>query len=68
VIEEGELDEATSVQKVHISLGRPVAIYNLDMVISVGYRVSSAQATLFRRWAAGILVQFAKKGFPAVVG
>lgn len=63
VIEEGELDEATSVQKVHISLGRPVAIYNLDMVISVGYRVSSAQATLFRRWATGILVQFAKKGF-----
>ncbi|MBZ9849130.1 virulence RhuM family protein [Mesorhizobium sp. CA14] len=63
VIEEGELDEATSVQKVHISLGRPVAIYNLDMVISVGYRVSSTQATLFRRWATGILVQFAKKGF-----
>lgn len=63
VIEEGELDEATSVQKVHISLGRPVAIYNLDMVISVGYRVSSAQATLFRRWATGVLVQFAKKGF-----
>ncbi|TPI45212.1 virulence RhuM family protein [Mesorhizobium sp. B2-9-1] len=63
VIEEGELDEATSVQKVHISLGRPVAVYNLDMVISVGYRVSSTQATLFRRWATGILVQFAKKGF-----
>lgn len=33
------------------------------MVISVGYRVSSAQATLFRRWATGILVQFAVKGF-----
>ncbi len=33
------------------------------MVISVGYRVSSAQATIFRRWATGILVQFAKKGF-----
>lgn len=63
VIEEGELDEETSVQKVHISMGRPVAIYNLDMVISVGYRVSSAQATLFRRWATGILVQFAKTGF-----
>ncbi|MEP3436075.1 MAG: RhuM family protein [Hoeflea sp.] len=63
VIEEGELDEKTSVQKVHKSVGRPVAFYNLDMVISVGYRVSSAQATLFRRWATGILVQFAKKGF-----
>ncbi len=63
VLEEGELDEPTSVQKMHISLGRPVTLYNLDMVISVGYRVSSVQATLFRRWATGILVQFAKKGF-----
>jgi hypothetical protein len=32
-------------------------------VISVGYRVSSAQATVFRRWATATLVQFAKKGF-----
>lgn len=63
IIEDGELDETTYVQKMHISRGRPLAIYNLDMVISVGYRVSSVQATLFRRWATGILVQFAKKGF-----
>lgn len=63
IIEEGELEDTTYVQKMHISLGRPLAIYNLDMVISVGYRVSSVQATLFRRWATGILVQFAKKGF-----
>lgn len=33
------------------------------MVISVGYRVSSTQATLFRRWATDKLVQFATKGF-----
>ena len=63
IVEEGELDEGTSVQKMHISQGRPATIYNLDMVISVGYRVSSAQATLFRRWATGILVQYARKGF-----
>lgn len=63
IIEEGELDENTSVQKMHKTQGRPAALYNLDMVISVGYRVSSAQATLFRRWATGVLVQFAKKGF-----
>jgi hypothetical protein len=63
VLEEGELDEPTSVQKMHTSHGRPAAIYSLDMVISVGYRVSSAQATLFRRWATSILVQYAKKGF-----
>ncbi len=63
VFEVGELEEETSVQKVHISLGRPLTIYNLDMVISVGYRVSSAQATLFRKWATSILVQYARKGF-----
>lgn len=63
ILDEGELDEATSVQKVHKSMGRPVTLYNLDMVISVGYRVSSTQATLFRRWATDILVRFAKRGF-----
>lgn len=63
VFEEGELDEATSLQKVQTTAGRPATLYNLDVVISVGYRVSSAQATVFRRWATGILVQFATKGF-----
>lgn len=63
VIEEGELDEATSLQKVQTTTGRPATLYSLDMVISVGYRVSSAQATVFRRWATGVLVQFATKGF-----
>jgi len=50
-------------QKVQTTHGRPAILYNLDVVISVGYRVSSTQATLFRRWATTILVQFAKKGF-----
>ncbi len=63
VLEEGELDETTSLQKVQTTTGRPATLYSLDMVISIGYRVSSAQATLFRRWATGVLVQFAKKGF-----
>lgn len=64
VIAEGELTEESNMQKMHIAgSDRPVTIYSLDMVISVGYRVSSAQATLFRRWATGILVQFARKGF-----
>lgn len=63
ILAEGELDETTSVKKVHTSVGRPSAIYSLDMVISVGYRVSSAQATAFRRWATGVLVQYARKGF-----
>ena len=64
VLADGELTEESNMQKMHITgSDRPVTIYSLDMVISVGYRVSSAQATLFRRWATGILVQFAKKGF-----
>jgi len=63
VFEEGELDESTSLQKLQTTSGRPATLYSLDMVISLGYRVSSAQATVFRRWATGILVQFAKKGF-----
>lgn len=63
ILGEGELDEATSLQKVQTSHGRPAILYSLDMVISVGYRVSSAQATVFRRWATGVLVQYAKQGF-----
>ena len=63
IFEERELEEETSLQKVQRSHGRPSIVYNLDVVISVGYRVSSAQATAFRRWATQTLVQFATKGF-----
>ncbi|MEZ5841226.1 MAG: RhuM family protein, partial [Hyphomicrobiales bacterium] len=63
VFSEGELEEPGSLQKVQTTLGRPVTLYNLDVVISVGYRVSSVQATVFRRWATGVLVQYARKGF-----
>lgn len=40
-----------------------VSYYNLDMIIAVGYRVSSARATAFRIWATGILKEYIKKGF-----
>lgn len=63
IFAEGELDEGTSLQKMQTSAGRPATVYNLDVVISVGYRVSSAQATVFRRWATGVLVRFARSGF-----
>lgn len=64
VLADGELDEAGNLQKVQIAhSAKPVGLYSLDMVISVGYRVSSVQATLFRRWATGVLVRFAKSGF-----
>lgn len=63
IIADGELDEATSLRKSQTSHGRPAALYSVDMVISVGYRVASKQATMFRRWATEKLVQFATKGF-----
>jgi len=64
ILEEGELTEADNLQKMQVTgAGRPGTLYSLDMVISVGYRVSSAQATLFRKWATGVLVRFATKGF-----
>ena len=63
ILEEGELDQ-NHLQKMQMNpRGGPSSLYSLDMVISVGYRVSSTQATLFRRWATEKLVQFASKGF-----
>ncbi len=44
-------------------VSRSVTLYNLDIIISVGYRVSSKQGTLVRKWATQKLVQFATKGF-----
>jgi hypothetical protein len=63
ILEEGELDEG-NLRKVQIATStKPVTLHSLDMVISVGYRVASKQATIFRRWATTKLVQFATKGF-----
>ena len=58
VFREGELPKEGFVQILHKTSpegGRPVAIYNLDIVISVGYRVKSFQGTRFRQWATRIL-------------
>jgi hypothetical protein len=64
VLADGELDGESNMQKMHITgIAKPTTLYSLDMIISVGYRVSSKQATLFRRWATDKLVQFATKGF-----
>lgn len=63
IVEEGELDESNLRKSQIATSTKPITLYSLDMVISVGYRVSSKQATLFRRWATDKLVQFATKGF-----
>ena len=58
VFREGELPKEGFVQILHKTspeVGRPAAIYNLDVVISVGYRVKSFQGTRFRQWATRVL-------------
>lgn len=57
-IKEGELQQGINVQKMHIiqsGRGRPELIYDLDVMISVGYRVKSPEGVRFRRWATRIL-------------
>ena len=64
VFKEGELDESTNVQKMHNWESiKPTAFYSLDTIISVGYRVKSAQGTQFRIWANRILKDYLIKGF-----
>jgi len=61
---EGELDETSNVQNLHIANSdRPVKYYNLDVIISVGYRVKSVQGTKFRQWATARLREYLVKGF-----
>ena len=65
-----ELIEEATIRKIEIvqqegnrSVTRPVAVYNLDAVIAVGYRVNSYEATQFRMWCASVLKEFLLKGF-----
>ena len=56
IFQTGELGEESNVQKMHItSSDKPVSYCNLDVVISIGYRVNSIKGTHFRRWATNIL-------------
>lgn len=64
VFEEHELEEESNVQNLHIANSdRPVKLYNLDVIISVGYRVKSIRGTHFRRWATERLKEYMIKGF-----
>jgi len=64
VFSEGELDEISNVQKMHIpNSDKPVKLYNLDVIISVGYRVKSQRGTQFRIWATQRLKEYIVKGF-----
>ncbi len=65
IINEGELDEALCTQKFGISEFQHKAhnYYNLDVIISVGYRVKSLRGTQFRQWATKRLNEYIRKGF-----
>ncbi len=64
VFAEGELDEESNMQKMHFAFSdKPVALYNLDVIISVGYRVKSQQGTHFRQWATRTLRDHIVKGY-----
>ena len=64
IFKEGELEEKSNVQKMHIANSdKPVVFYNLDVIISVGYRVKSKQATQFRQWATQRLKDYLVKGY-----
>lgn len=64
VFSEGELEEEKTVRKIGISdfSTKPTNFYNLDVIISVGYRVKSHQGTLFRIWATQRLREYIIKG------
>lgn len=64
IFSEGEVEEISNVQKMHIANSdKPVTFYSLDVIISVGYRVNSYNATQFRIWATKTLREFIIKGF-----
>ena len=64
VFGEGELEEKSNLQKMQISSSdKPITLYSLDVIISVGYRVNSLKATRFRQWATATLKEYITKGF-----
>lgn len=71
IFKDGELQQEATVAKIATVVNRgirgeveeSVDFYNLDMIISVGYRVNSIQATRFRQWATKVLNEYIRKGF-----
>ena len=65
IYKEKELSEIDTIKKFGNSefAKKPTNYYNLDLIISVGYRVNSKKATQFRQWATSVLKEFAIKGF-----
>lgn len=66
VFSEGELDENSNVHFLHIPFSdKPVKVYSLNVIISVGYRVKSVRGTQFRIWATDVLREYLLRGYAA---
>ena len=70
IYDAGELDESATTEKISVvqlegtrEVRRNTQFYNLDAIISVGYRVNSRRATQFRQWSTYVLRQFAIRGY-----
>ena len=64
VFSEGELEKKNNTHFLRVvGVKQPVATYNLDVIISVGYRVKSKRGTAFRIWARNILKEYLVKGY-----
>ncbi len=64
IFKEGELVQESNMQKLHIAgSDKPVAFYNLDVIISIGYRVKSQRGVQFRQWATQTLKQHLIQGY-----
>lgn len=64
IFKEGELDEKSNVQNLHFPFSdKPTKMFNLDVIISVGYRVKSFRGTQFRRWATSVLKEHLLRGY-----
>ena len=58
------MDVESNLQKMQIpNSDKPITVYSLDMIISVGYRVNSKQGVIFRRWATQVLRNFMLRGY-----
>ena len=65
VFREGELQETSNMQILHNTLSKfkPTKVYNLNVIISVGYRVKSKRGTQFRIWATSVLKELLLSGY-----
>ena len=63
ILASGELDETSVGFSDRSTGGRKPQIYNLDMILSVGYRVNSKRGIAFRKWANNVLKQFILQGY-----